>query len=217
MNSKDTKLLYRLLKLLYDHNEEHIGSCFATLDVLDRIYDRKNPDDIVILSNGHAAYALYVVLEKYYDIDADYLVKKHLGHPNRDIEDKIYCSTGSLGQGITVGVGAALASPDKKVFVTISDGECSEGSVWESLAFIHKMNLTNIEITAIINGYAGYEAVDREYLKNRLKSFLPNINFHEVDNDEISFIKNLEAHYIKLDEEMYKKALIELDKKYEHT
>tara|TARA_B100001057_G_scaffold501275_1_gene623045 strand:- start:49848 stop:50492 length:645 start_codon:yes stop_codon:yes gene_type:complete len=213
MKVKDTKLVYRLLKLLYDHNEEHIGSCFSTLDVLDRIYTEKSPDDIVILSNGHAAYALYVILEKYENIDADYLAKKHLGHPNRDIEDNIYCSTGSLGQGITVGVGAALASPDKKIYITISDGECSEGSVWESLAFIHKMNLTNIEVTAIVNGYAGYETVDRDYLKKRLKSFLPNIVIHEVNGYEISFIKDLEAHYMKLDEKMYKTALKELDKK----
>lgn len=213
MQVKDTKLIYRLLKLLYDHNEEHIGSCFSTLEVLDEIYSKKNPQDIVILSNGHAAYALYAILEKYKNIDADYLVKKHLGHPNRDIEDNIYCSTGSLGQGITVGVGAALASPDKKIYVTISDGECAEGSVWESLAFIHKMNLTNIEITAIINGYAGYETVDIDYLKKRLKSFLPSIVLHEVNGYEISFIKDLEAHYIKLDEDMYKAALEELDKK----
>ena len=217
MGTKDKQLIYRLIKLLYDHNEEHIGSCLSAVEVLDRIYKEKKPEDIVILSNGHAAYALYVILEKYHKIDADYLAKKHLGHPNRDIEDNIYCSTGSLGQGITVGVGAALASPDKKVYITISDGECAEGSVWESLAFINKMKLDNVEVTAIINGFAGYETVDPDYLKTRLKAFLPNIIFHEVSETEISFIKGLEAHYIKLDEKQYEDAISELDGKYEHS
>ena len=93
---KDLNLHKRLLKLLYDHNEEHVGSCFSCVDIIDNIFKHKNEDDIFILSNGHAAYALYSVLEKYYDhIDADDLVNKHGGHPNRDEENHIYCSTRS--------------------------------------------------------------------------------------------------------------------------
>ena len=57
----DIELRKRLLKLLYDHNEEHVGSCFTCLDMIDEIYAKKDPDDVFILSNGHAAYALYVV------------------------------------------------------------------------------------------------------------------------------------------------------------
>ena len=44
----------RLLKLLYDHNEEHVGSCFTMIDILDNIFSSKNDDDIVVLSNGHS-------------------------------------------------------------------------------------------------------------------------------------------------------------------
>ena len=62
---RDKVLRKRLLKLLYDHNEEHVGSCFTCLDIIDKIFERKNKDDIFILSNGHAAYALYCILEKY--------------------------------------------------------------------------------------------------------------------------------------------------------
>ena len=72
----DKVLHQRLLKLLYDHNEEHVGSCFTCVDIIDEIFKNKNEDDIFVLSNGHAAYALYVVLEKYYDhIDSDTLVE----------------------------------------------------------------------------------------------------------------------------------------------
>jgi len=79
----DIELRKRLLKLLYEHKEEHVGSCFTCLDIIDNIFAKKSEDDIFILSNGHAAYALYVILEKYYDhVDADALVEKHGGHPN---------------------------------------------------------------------------------------------------------------------------------------
>ena len=52
---EDKKLKQRLLKLLYDHKEEHVGSCFSCLHIMDEIFRKKNEDDIFILSNGHAA------------------------------------------------------------------------------------------------------------------------------------------------------------------
>jgi transketolase N-terminal domain/subunit len=90
----------------------------------------------------------------------------------------------------------ALASPNKKIYCIISDGECAEGSVWEALRFIDEMGLTNIEIHANINGWAAYKPVDIEKLSNRLKSFLPNINIHLTDvNEVIKFETPLAAHY----------------------
>ena len=83
----DINLHRRLLTLLYKNEEEHVGSCFSCIDYLDEIWKNKNKDDIFILSNGHAAYALYVLLEKYEGVDAQKLVDKHLGHPNLDYEN----------------------------------------------------------------------------------------------------------------------------------
>ena len=78
MNWKsDLKLHKNLLDLLYKNKEEHVGSCFSCIDYLDEIWSNKKKDDIFILSNGHAAYALYVLLEKYEGIDAQELVDKH--------------------------------------------------------------------------------------------------------------------------------------------
>ena len=110
------------------------------------INKNKNKEDIFILSSGHAALALYAVLEKYEGKNAEELFLKHGGHPHRDEENGIYCSTGSLGLGITVAVGRALANKNRKVHVLISDGESAEGSVWEALRFIQENNLTNIEV-----------------------------------------------------------------------
>ena len=209
---RDKKLRKRLLKLLYDHNEEHVGSCFTCLDIIDKIFEQKNEDDIFILSNGHAAYALYVVLEKYYDhVDADDLVNKHGGHPNLDEANHIYCSTGSLGSGILIAVGRALANPDRKVYVMVSDGECAEGSVWEALRYIQEPGVDNIEVHVNANGWACYDPIDVEYLRNRCKAFLPDIKVHETETNQFPFLKDLDAHYYKLKEEDYNEGLRLID------
>jgi len=204
---KDIKTHKRLLKLLYDHNEEHVGSCFTCIDIIDDIFKTKNEEDIFILSNGHAAYALYIMLEKYHGIDADYLAKKHGGHPNLDENDKIYCSTGSLGSGLPIAVGRAIANPNRKVYVTISDGECAEGSIWESLRFIHDYGIKNIEVHVNANGWACYDKIDVDLLEKRIKSFLPSAVFHKTSVEQFPFLTGLSAHYMKLTEEQYNEGI----------
>lgn len=207
---KDLNLHKRLLKLLYEHNEEHVGSCFSCIDIIDNIFKTKSENDIFILSNGHAAYAMYSVLDKYHDhIDADELVRKHGGHPNLDEDNHIYASTGSLGMGIMIAVGRALANPDRTVHVMISDGESTEGSVWEALRYIEEKNVTNIEVHVNANGYACYDEMDIDYLERRCKAFLPRVHFHHTEQQTFpfSFLWGLDAHYIKLSEEQYKEAL----------
>lgn len=206
----DTKK--RLLKLLYDHNEEHVGSCFTMIDILDNIFSSKKDDDIVIVSNGHAAYALYTILEKYYDIDADDLAKRHGGHPNREEINHIYCSTGSLGSGLPIAVGRALSIPYRKVYVTLSDGECAEGSVWESLRFIKTANMKNIEVHVNANGWACYDPIDVDYLEDRLKAFLPEIIVHRTSVEQFTFLTGLSAHYMKLTKDQYETGLKTLEK-----
>ena len=207
---KDINLHKRLLKLLYDHNEEHVGSCFSCVDIIDNIFSKKAEDDIFILSNGHAAYALYSVLEKYYDhVDADDLVSKHGGHPNRDEDNHIYASTGSLGMGIMIAVGRALARPDRVVHVMISDGESTEGSVWEALRYIEEMQVNNIEVYINANGYACYDEMNIDYLERRCKAFLPRVNFHRTTEATFPFpfLKGLDAHYMKINQDQYTEAM----------
>ena len=211
MNS-DLKLKRRLLKLLYDHEEEHIGSCFTSIDIIDHIFSKKAQDDLFILSNGHAAFALYSILEKYIpEVDADDLFHKHGGHPNFDPSNGIECSTGSLGSGIIIAVGRALAKPERKVYVLMSDGECAEGCVWEALRFIHDYKLDNIEIHVNCNGWACYDRIDVNYLENRLKAFLPKVIIHRTDFDCLSFLQDQSAHYMIMNEEQYFQGLEELE------
>ena len=197
----------RILEIAYKHKLSHLGSYLSAVGIIDEIYKSKNKEDIFILSSGHAALALYVVLEKYEDKNAEELFLKHGGHPHRDEDNGIYCSTGSLGLGITVAVGRALANKNRKVHVLISDGESAEGSVWEALRFIQESNLTNIEVYVNVNGYAAYDKVDVKYLVDRLKVFLPSINIRYTNVNQYPFLRGLNAHYHVMSEEDYKSTL----------
>ena len=87
----------RILDIAYKNKLSHLGSYLSSVDIIDEIYNKKSLEDIFILSSGHAALAMYVVIEKYTGIDAEKLFKKHGGHPHRDESNGIFCSTGSLG------------------------------------------------------------------------------------------------------------------------
>lgn len=209
---EDKRLVRTVLDVAYKNKLSHLGSYFSSLDIIDKIYNQISKDgnkDIFILSSGHAALALYAVIEKYYGISAEYLFKKHGGHPHRDEENYLHCSTGSLGTGITIAVGRAIANPKRKVYCLISDGECAEGSVWEALGFIESHNVKNIEIHCNVNGYSAYDALDKDYLIKRLKAFLPSIVIHQTNVGAFSFLRGLNAHYHIMSEENYTKAIKE--------
>ena len=197
----------RIVEIAYKHKLGHLGSYFSALEIIDSIYQKMNKNDIFILSSGHAALALYVCLEKYRGQDAEALFIKHGGHPHWDEEAGIFCSTGSLGLGITIALGRAVANPNRKVYVLISDGEAAEGSVWEALKTIVEQNITNIEIHANVNGYAAYREVDVDYLESRLKTFLPDIQIHHTTVEHFPFLKELNAHYHVMKENDYQTAL----------
>mgnify|MGYP000011386538 FL=1 len=205
-----SNLKKRILEIAYKNKLSHLGSYLSSVDIIDKIYKTKNKEDIFILSSGHAALALYAVIEKYEGKNAEELFLKHGGHPHRDEDNGIYCSTGSLGMGITVAIGRAMANKNKKVYVLISDGECAEGSIWESLRYIQESNLSNIEVYVNVNGYAAYDKVDTKYLVDRLNVFLPRINIEYTTVNQLPFLKGLNAHYHVMDEQDYKstKALL---------
>ena len=204
------KLQKRIIDISFKLRLGHLGSCLSTLPILIEIYEKKKDDDIFILSNGHAGLALYVILEYYCGEDAEELFNKFGVHPKQSKENGIYCSGGSLGQGITVGAGYAIVNPNKTIYILISDGEASEGSIWESLKFFNESNLNNVEVYANLNGYSAINEVDLEYLSKCLTTFYPKINLRYTNVEVFKFLKGLEAHYKVMNEEDYKMALKEL-------
>jgi transketolase len=202
----DKKLFKRLLEISYKHQLHHIGSYFSCLDIVDEIFSKMNEDDIFILSNGHAAMSLYVVIEKYFGFDAEKLLMDLGQHPKRDEERKVFCSTGSLGMGITAAVGRAYINRNRDVYCLISDGECSEGSVWESLQFAHEQNLDNLKIFVNANGFAAYREVDLDWLERKIKVFHPKVNFKRTTVEYFG-LNGISAHYDQISEEEYVKAI----------
>jgi transketolase len=197
----------RIVEIAYKHKLGHLGSYLSSVDIIDEIYSKMNKDDIFILSSGHASLAMYVCIEKYFGIDAEMLFLKHGGHPHRDEENKIYCSTGSLGLGLSIALGRALANPNRKVWVLISDGEAAEGSIWESLKTIQELNINNIEVFVNINGLCAYKEVDIDYMSTRLKAFLPRIELRYTTVEQYPFLKGLNAHYHVMSEENYNQVI----------
>ena len=197
----------RLIEIAYKHKLGHLGSYLSSVEIVDEIFSKMDKDDIFILSSGHCALALYVCLEKYHGINAEEMFLKHGGHPHRDEQNKIYCSTGSLGLGLPIALGRAVANPNRKVWVLISDGESAEGSIWESLKTIYEENISNIKVFVNINGLCAYKEVDMDYISQRLKSFLPNINLRYTTVEQYPFLKGLNAHYHVMNENNYKQAM----------
>lgn len=207
MINKDLKR--RIIEIAYKNKLSHLGSYLSCIDIIAAIYyNYMEPIDIFVLSNGHAALAQYVVIEKKYGIDAEMLFTKHGGHPHLDESNQIYCSTGSLGMGLSVAVGRALANPKRRVHVTISDGECAEGVIWESLRYIQEKNISNIYVYVIHNGYGAYDPIDESLLTRRINGFNNGrIFLIKATSEEFPFLKGLNAHYHIMKENDYKIAL----------
>ncbi|NYE03852.1 transketolase [Bacillus niacini] len=144
----------------------HIGAILSVADIIAVLYsdilnyDPKNPNDDkrdrVILSKGHAGAALYAALAEcgFFDVAE---LKTHYangsrlsGHISHKGVPGVEFSTGSLGHGLSVGAGMALAAKkDNKahrVYVILGDGECDEGSIWEAALFANHFKLFNLTV-----------------------------------------------------------------------
>lgn len=155
MKNKDLKR--RIIEISYKHKLSHLGSCLTAVDIIKEIYDTKKEDEKFVLSSGHAALALYVVLESKGGRSAEVAFEHHGVHPDRCMDCGIDCSSGSLGNGLPIAVGMALADRTKNVYCLISDGECAEGSIQEATDNITKQNITNLKVYLNWNGWGAYD------------------------------------------------------------
>lgn len=163
-NSLSKKIRRYVLDIVYRTKSAHIGSSLSVVEILVSLYfkvlknapaksDAANRDRF-ILSKGHSCPALYAVLTERGFINEEDLKSFAINggvlgqHPDRDLSKGIEVSTGSLGHGLSIGVGMALAAKkdgkDHKVYVLMSDGELNEGSVWEAVMFASHHNLDNL-------------------------------------------------------------------------
>ncbi len=187
----------------------HIGGSLSIVELFAGLYVGKirymadDPNwegrDRVILSKGHAAMALYPAMVEAGIIDESELesFKKDGsrlgGHPSLNGLPGIEFASGSLGQGLSLGVGTCLAlkrknNNDSRVFVYLGDGECDEGSVWEAAASAGHYILNNLVAIVDMNAiqYDGYttEIMDMSPFENKWRDFgwdVITINGHSIE------------------------------------
>ncbi len=172
LEEKATLLRRDVLKMIAAAGSGHPGGSLSVLDMLVALYynvaniDPSNPNwedrDRIVLSKGHACPALYAVLA-----DLGYFPKEDLltlrkidshlqGHPDRTKTPGVDLNTGSLGQGVAVAAGMALAAKylgkKYRVYVIIGDGEMQEGLVWEAAMAAAHYKLDNYTVMLDHNG-----------------------------------------------------------------
>src|SRR5437868_1120749 len=173
-------------------------------------YDPKNPHwpqrDRFILSKGHAAPLLYAVLAEagYFPVDMLNTLRKLNspleGHPNMRRLPGVEASTGSLGQGLSIGIGHALATRldgyNSRVYVLTGDGEMDEGQVWEAAMAARKFKLDHLVAIVDLNGYqqtgATAEVLDLRPVPPRWEAsgwFTQEINGHDLKEVLAAFKK----------------------------
>lgn len=215
MNLKKAALEMRkdaLLMALSAKNEgAHLGGGLSMIEIMAVLYlsvmkvDPQKPEmeerDRFILSKGHGVLALYAALYQ-----AGFIKKEELetfkndqtdlyGHPSLNMKKGIEFSSGSLGQGLSLGVGTALALKRKrnftsKVYVLLGDGECDEGSVWEAAASAAHFHLENLTVIVDKNGlqYDGQTetVLSMERLSKKFEAF--GFDTFEVDGHDFKDI-----------------------------
>ena len=173
----------------------HFGGALSITEIVSTLFahqmkiDKKNPKweerDRFILSKGHACLAYYAAL-----CEIGYISKEELktfekndtnllGHPVANRNLGIDFSNGSLGMGLSLGIGVAIASKKKKknfdVYVIIGDGECNEGSVWESAMAAPNFKLDNLYVVIDKNNFqqtgSNEEIMNVANLKDKWSSF----------------------------------------------
>lgn len=170
----DQKLLQAKLRLLQMHHDSKVGHIGSNLSILDALLfvhmHAMQPNDVCILSKGHAAGALYITLWSLGKISEEQLQQFHqdgskmAGHPISGWHADIPISTGSLGHGLAVAAGIALGKKLKNepgvVYCFMSDGEWQEGSNWEALIFSNHHQLDNLILLIDGNKIQGFGSTD---------------------------------------------------------
>ena len=247
------KLISRIAELSVIGKEGHVPSALSILDIVWVIYNkiininllkrRSRKRDFFILSKGHGCLAQYVVLEKKgiiskKDLNTFCKYKSNFGgHPDSNKIEGIECSTGSLGHGFPFAAGVAygnkLLNIKSKVITLVGDGECNEGSIWETCMIASHHKLNNL-ICIVDKNKSSDRALKIDDLKSKFKSFgwlAVNIDGHSqkeifkalniksrkplaiiantIKGKGINFMENNpEWHHKNLNQDLFKKIIL---------
>jgi transketolase len=211
LDHRSRELRCQIVRTMAAGKRGHIASAFSLVELLRVLYDevlrydphnpRWSERDRCILSKGHGCLALYVLLAEKGFIREDELWKFCAsdgilgGHPEYGKVPGIEASTGSLGHGLSIGIGMALSAryhqAGHRVFVIVSDGESNEGSLWEAALSASKHRLSNLIVLVDYNKQQSYsttyEVLDLDPLADKWRTF--GFAVKEVDGHSIAELR----------------------------
>jgi transketolase len=217
LKQKAAELRGEVIGMSHKAGSAHLASCLSCIDVLTAAYwhvlniDPAKPAyegrDRFILSKGHAAMAIYATLAHRGFFSRDLLEtytkdgSKLAEHPPANLLPGVEAATGSLGHGLPIANGHALAArikgkqSDYRVFALMSDGECNEGSVWEAAMFASAQRLDNL---CVIVDYNKWQATARSNetlqlspLRDKWESF--GWDAYEIDGHDVGALADAMA------------------------
>jgi len=202
-----------IIHMTHYSRSSHVGSCLSIADILHTLYfrilriDPRDPlredRDIFILSKGHGSAALYATLAERGFFPKEYLDRYYIdggllpGHLDKETVPGIEVSSGSLGHGLSLGLGMAIARRvshnPARVFVLLGDGECNEGSVWEAVMLAATLKLANLTAIVDFNKLQSFgrtnEVIDQRNMSARWADF--GWEAHDVDGHDVVALEQL--------------------------
>jgi transketolase len=196
-----------IIHLVHKAKVSHVGAALSVTDMLYMLYFKianvaRTPDrDVIILSKGHASAALYAVLYHRNLLDKALLDGYALNngtlpcHIDKEKSPYFEASAGSLGHGLSIGLGMALAKRlnghKGRIFVICGDGEMNEGSVWEAVMFAGTHHVSNLVLIVDNNRLQGFSAtdkvVDQTHLSRQLQTF--GFDVKDIDGHDLTQIE----------------------------
>ena len=197
-----------VMRALVNGGRGHVGPAMSLIEIMRVLYDdvlNVRPDepawasrDRCILSKGHGCLALYALLadKGFFPIETlDTFCKTGSilgGHPEHGKVPGVEASTGSLGHGLSIGIGMALAmrirDSASRVFVVMGDGEINEGAVWEGAMTAAKHKLSNLTAIVDCNGIQSYgpttEVLDMSPLADKWEAF--GFDTYDIDGHDLT-------------------------------
>lgn len=207
LNKKANTIRWHVLNMITEAGSGHPGGSLSCVEIITTLYfhvmrhNPENPDgkdrDRFVLSKGHAAPTLYAALAESGYFSVDKLLSLRMlggflqGHPDKNMTPGVEISAGSLGNGLPVACGMALAAKldgkNYNVYTLVGDGECDEGLIWEAAMFASHYKLDNLIAIVDRNGLQIDGPTELimglESLSNKWRSF--NWYVIEVDGRKI--------------------------------
>lgn len=155
MDDRSRQLRRDIIELSRANGGYHFGGTFSCVEILRVLFESclLSENDRFILSKGHACWGYYVLLRE------KGLLPRLDGHPHRDVHNGVHWTTGSEGHGLPAAFGMALAKKLKEesgtVYVLVGDGECQEGTTWETILLAGHHRLSNLVVIVDNNGAQG--------------------------------------------------------------